>query len=109
MKKRKSERCENSEKLQLWFKKFEKCEARLFMTPFEPRWRAYWIQIDKKICTNYTISASAICHIKRNNYLQKLSLKKPWNLGIEILWCLLKSELLGRGNPFFKIYLLSLL
>ena len=46
MKKRKSERCENSEKLQLWFKKFEKCEARLFMTPFEPRWWAYWIQID---------------------------------------------------------------
>ena len=29
-----------------------------------------------EICINYTISASAICHIKKNNYLQKLSLKK---------------------------------
>ena len=37
-----------------------------------------------EICIKYTISASAICHIKRNNYLQKLSLKKTmkfrnWN------------------------------
>ena len=33
-------------------------------------------KLKTEICINYTISASAICHIKKNNYLQKLSLKK---------------------------------
>ena len=103
MKKRKSERCENSEKLQLWFKKFKNAKLGYLWLHSSQDGEHIECKLITEICINYTISVSATCHIKKNNYLQKLSLKKTWNLGIEILWCMLKSELLGRGNPFFKI------